>query len=504
MPDGGFTVSGKPSGANRRTSERIQTHHHVVFSDYRALGPLRTGTAVDRSSGGMRIITPHPEPLGTTLQIELRASPDAGAVLLMEGRVVHITPVDKGQHAMGIKLVQPMLRQQTPVPARERRVLVATVAASTAASQIKAPAPMVAPVGMPPDMDMSEAVTFRRIEDGGRPGSWLALIAILALVVILILLVVEALRRENNLSMMDWIREFELPGIFAEESADVTPSDTPAVSEAEVVIDDESIETEPFATLKSDGEPVSLPMAAVTPAVGKPASLDLASNAAMEPGLPENLRSASPLTTDQFSAMLDYADRAAARGETGLARAVVRRAMGRADHLPAAWHDLGAEYQARLMAGGTEGAPHPLSQEIELDAPGAAKSSPESIRLDVDTGDHMLRVWRGDQMLAEFPVGLGRDGATPTGDFRIGAKARNPDWYHDGRIVPAGDPGNPIGDQWLALQQNGARTGIGIHPTQHPESIGANHSLGCVRMRPEDAEALYRLAPIGTAVAIHP
>lgn len=191
-------MSGKSDGENRRASERIQTHHHVVFSDYRALGPLRTGTAVDRSSGGMRIITPHPEPLGTTLQIELRAAPDSGAVLLLEGRVVHITPVDKGQHAMGIKLIQPMLRPATPLPSRERRVLVATVAASTAASQIKAPAPMVASVGMAPDMDMSEAVTFRRIEDGGRPGSWLALIGILALVVILILLVVEALRQVGS------------------------------------------------------------------------------------------------------------------------------------------------------------------------------------------------------------------------------------------------------------------------------------------------------------------
>jgi len=497
-------VSGKPSDANRRTSERIQTHHHVVFSDYRALGPLRTGTAVDRSSGGLRIITPHPEPLGTTLQIELRASPDSGAVLLLEGRVVHITPVDKGQHAMGIRLIHPTLRTQTPLPTRERRVLVATVAASTAASQMKSPTTVVAAIGMPPDMDMSEAVTFRRVEDGGRPGSWLALIAILALVVILILLVVEALRREQRISALEWFRDLNVSGMFAQERTNTTPEDAATAIDNEIALSADSLDVGLLASLTRGGEPAPVSLASVAPAVGVPAMLESPADAAIQPGIPETLRGASPLSLEQFSAMLDYADRAAARGEAGLARAVVRRAMNRAGALPAAWRDLGAEYQARLGAAGDNGAPHPLSTEIELDTPGTAKGAPNSLRLDVDTGDHMLRVWRGDQMLAEFPVGLGRDGATPHGDFRIGAKARNPDWYHEGRIVPAGDPGNPIGDQWLALQQNGARTGIGIHPTAQPESIGANHSLGCVRMRPEDAEALYRLAPVGTTVSIHP
>lgn len=497
-------MSGKSDGENRRASERIQTHHHVVFSDYRALGPLRTGTAVDRSSGGMRIITPHPEPLGTTLQIELRAAPDSGAVLLLEGRVVHITPVDKGQHAMGIKLIQPMLRPATPLPSRERRVLVATVAASTAASQIKAPAPMVASVGMAPDMDMSEAVTFRRIEDGGRPGSWLALIGILALVVILILLVVEALRREQRASALDWLQDWKPSGLFARTIITDAPALSPSAVERDTTLADDSINLGTLPKFDHDGDPAVLPLASVAPPSGKPFSFDLASNAAMQPGLPAELRGAAPIGTDQFSAMLEYADRAAARGETGLARTVVRRAMERAHGLPAAWRSIGAEYQARLGAAGDAGAPHPLSMEIGLDTPGAPDAEPNTIHLDVDTGDHMMRVWRGDQMLAEFPVGLGRDGATPHGEFRIGAKARNPDWYHDGRVVPAGDPANPIGDQWLALQQNGARTGIGIHPTAQPESIGANQSLGCVRMRPEDAEALYRLAPVGTAVTIHP
>lgn len=497
-------MSGKPSDANRRTSERIQTHHHVVFSDYRALGPLRTGVAVDRSSGGLRIITPHPEPLGTTLQIELRASPDSGAVLLLEGRVVHITPVDKGQHAMGIRLIQPALRPQTPLPARERRVLVATVAASTAASQIKAPTPMITSVGLPPDMDMSEAVTFRRIEDGGRPGSWLALIAILALVVILILLVVEALRREQKMGALDWLRDWNPSGLFARETSGERPAESDGVIESEFARNEASAISEPYATFDRSGDPVSPLVASVAPAVGVPVTLDLSPSAAVQPGIPEGLRGATPLSTERFSAMLDYADRAAARGETGLARAVVRRAMARAGSLPAAWRNLGAEYQARLGSAGDDGAPHPLSEAIELEAPGAANGSPSAIRLDVDTGDHMLRVWRGQEILAEFPVGLGRESATPHGEFRIGAKARKPDWYHEGRVVPAGDPSNLIGNQWLALQQNGARTGIGIHPTAQPESIGANHSLGCVRMRPEDAETLYRLAPVGTAVEIHP
>jgi len=45
--------------------------------------------------------------------------------------------------------------------------------------------------------------------------------------------------------------------------------------------------------------------------------------------------------------------------------------------------------------------------------------------------------------------------------------------------------------------------GYGIHGTDVPTSIGRDASHGCVRVRNEDAELLFRIVPIGTVVYIY-
>ena len=45
--------------------------------------------------------------------------------------------------------------------------------------------------------------------------------------------------------------------------------------------------------------------------------------------------------------------------------------------------------------------------------------------------------------------------------------------------------------------------GYGIHGTDEPLSIGRAASHGCVRVRNEDAELLFRIVPLGTAVYIY-
>jgi hypothetical protein len=45
--------------------------------------------------------------------------------------------------------------------------------------------------------------------------------------------------------------------------------------------------------------------------------------------------------------------------------------------------------------------------------------------------------------------------------------------------------------------------GYGIHGTDAPSSIGRGASHGCVRVRNEDAETLYRIVPVGTPVYIY-
>ncbi len=45
--------------------------------------------------------------------------------------------------------------------------------------------------------------------------------------------------------------------------------------------------------------------------------------------------------------------------------------------------------------------------------------------------------------------------------------------------------------------------GYALHGTNNPNSIGGSVSHGCVRLRNEDIETLYRMIPVGTAVYIY-
>jgi lipoprotein-anchoring transpeptidase ErfK/SrfK len=45
--------------------------------------------------------------------------------------------------------------------------------------------------------------------------------------------------------------------------------------------------------------------------------------------------------------------------------------------------------------------------------------------------------------------------------------------------------------------------GYGIHGTDEPATIGTAASHGCVRLRNEDIETLFRIVPIGTVVYIY-
>jgi L,D-transpeptidase ErfK/SrfK len=93
----------------------------------------------------------------------------------------------------------------------------------------------------------------------------------------------------------------------------------------------------------------------------------------------------------------------------------------------------------------------------------------------------------------------------------VAAKTRNPSWRPpesiraehaaDGtplpEIIPPG-PENPLGDYALRL----TRSGYLIHGTNRPYGVGMRVTHGCVRMYPEDIEALFPEVPVGTPVQI--
>jgi L,D-transpeptidase ErfK/SrfK len=105
-----------------------------------------------------------------------------------------------------------------------------------------------------------------------------------------------------------------------------------------------------------------------------------------------------------------------------------------------------------------------------------------------------------------FPIAVGEPGrfATPTGSFTIIEKVENPAWVApewagmgENNVVPAG-PDNPLGDRWIGLSSSG----LGMHSTNNPASIGSATSHGCMRMYPEIARVVFDLVKTGWPVRI--
>jgi L,D-transpeptidase ErfK/SrfK len=111
-----------------------------------------------------------------------------------------------------------------------------------------------------------------------------------------------------------------------------------------------------------------------------------------------------------------------------------------------------------------------------------------------------------------FPVSIGKmDWNTPLGQTRIIEKRKNPTWTppesvrreHAERgdplpaVVKAG-PDNPLGAYAMRL---GISPGAYlIHGTNNPIAVGMAITHGCIRMYPEDIEALFPLVPMNTPV----
>jgi len=125
------------------------------------------------------------------------------------------------------------------------------------------------------------------------------------------------------------------------------------------------------------------------------------------------------------------------------------------------------------------------------------------------------RLFHFDQqagLVHTYPVGVGREGwSTPTGKASVTAKVKDPVWFVPASIrrehAEAGDPlparvepgpDNPLGGYALQLDMPGYL----IHGTNKPYGVGMRVSHGCIRLYPEDIEALFQRVPVGTPVTI--
>jgi len=124
--------------------------------------------------------------------------------------------------------------------------------------------------------------------------------------------------------------------------------------------------------------------------------------------------------------------------------------------------------------------------------------------------DVYLQEAGGNRMILvrRFAVGLGRNGSTPPGMWRVslGRKMVHAPWTPPPssnlppRRILWGEPGYPLGRMgyWIGLEgiegnPHTAADGFGIHGTNDPSSIGRAASMGCIRLADDDIELVYAM-----------
>lgn len=118
----------------------------------------------------------------------------------------------------------------------------------------------------------------------------------------------------------------------------------------------------------------------------------------------------------------------------------------------------------------------------------------------------------GSNRVFTHPISIGRmDWGTPLGRTSVVGKTVDPSWYPPQSIreehaamndplpavVPPG-PDNPLGKHALRL----GIAGYLIHGTNKPSGVGMRVTHGCIRMFPEDIEALFNTVNVGLPVQI--
>lgn len=139
----------------------------------------------------------------------------------------------------------------------------------------------------------------------------------------------------------------------------------------------------------------------------------------------------------------------------------------------------------------------------------SSKSKP-TLRIEVSRKDRQLHLFQDEELQASYPVSVGsKNNPAPKGDWEVTSVSILPTFRwdkqmleegtrsNDAYILPPG-PNNPVGIVWIAINSDG----IGIHGTNHPDTIGHADSHGCIRLANWDAWELAPKITPGTPVIV--
>ncbi len=112
-------------------------------------------------------------------------------------------------------------------------------------------------------------------------------------------------------------------------------------------------------------------------------------------------------------------------------------------------------------------------------------------------------------LIASFPITPGKPQFIRYGNWKLNNMIELPSWRYDKQLLETGKrgtdsleippgPNSPVGIIWNGT----SRSGIGLHGTPDPETIGRARSAGCVRLANWDAIRLPTLIRPGASVEI--
>jgi len=127
----------------------------------------------------------------------------------------------------------------------------------------------------------------------------------------------------------------------------------------------------------------------------------------------------------------------------------------------------------------------------------------------VDTDQKLAAIWEGKKLVATFPVTPGQEKFIYRGDFEIKVMVNTPTFRYDTSMLKTGvrseeyhqlppGPNSPVGIFWAGINQSG----IGLHGTASPHTIGRSQSAGCIRLANWDAIRLSSLIRPGARVEV--
>lgn len=162
------------------------------------------------------------------------------------------------------------------------------------------------------------------------------------------------------------------------------------------------------------------------------------------------------------------------------------------------------EQEATMLASGYDVI---VADEVKVEATGDS-SKPGYIVISKE--DMRLRLYDTEELLiCEFEVATGKnvgnkrkrgDMKTPEGEFTVQMIQPSADWTHnfgDGKGEIHGCYG-----PWFIRLKTPPHTGIGIHGTHLPESIGTRATEGCIRLNNSDLDSLKPMIRVGMKVRI--